>query len=67
MLPSSPKLPAITGVRWFNLAILTVTPAIAVYGLVLAPRLRGTVTFAVLYYVFSMLGMIEFCLNFRPS
>ncbi|KAF9465895.1 delta 9-fatty acid desaturase protein [Collybia nuda] len=55
--PSKSKLPAITGVRWFNLAILTITPAIAVYGLVLAPRLRGTITFAVLYYVFSMLGI----------
>lgn len=53
------KVPAITGVRWFNLAILTVTPAIAAYGLVFVPRLRGTIMFAVLYYVFSMLGMID--------
>jgi hypothetical protein len=58
-MPSNPKFPTITGVRWFNLAILTITPAISVYGLVFAPRLRGTVIFAILYYVFSMLGKTD--------
>ena len=43
-------------VRWFNLAILTITPAVGVYG-VYTTRLRlETLIWSVAYYVISMLG-----------
>lgn len=48
--------PAIKGVRWFNLMVLLVTPAIAIRGLVVAPIPRSTLLFSVVYYIFSMLG-----------
>ncbi|KNZ75891.1 Acyl-CoA desaturase [Termitomyces sp. J132] len=49
-------IPAIRGVRWFNVAILTITPAIAAYGLWCSPRNYATIMFAFAYYLFSMLG-----------
>jgi stearoyl-CoA desaturase (delta-9 desaturase) len=55
------NFPATTGIRWFNLAILVITPAIAGYGLLLLPRQRATMFFAALYYVFSMLGEKHVC------
>ncbi|PFH47568.1 hypothetical protein AMATHDRAFT_6624 [Amanita thiersii Skay4041] len=48
--------PTIKGVRWFNLAVLTITPAIAIYGLLYVPPRRETIIFAVAYYLFTMLG-----------
>lgn len=48
--------PAVKGVRWFNLLVLTITPAIAGYGLIYARRQRETLLFSAAYYVFSMLG-----------
>lgn len=43
-------------VRWFNLAILTITPAVGLYG-VYTTRLRlETLIWSVTYYVISMLG-----------
>ncbi|KAF8066763.1 delta 9-fatty acid desaturase protein [Lyophyllum atratum] len=51
------RLPAVQGVRWFNLSVLTLTPTVAVYGLWSAPRVRETMIFAAAYYVFSMLGI----------
>ncbi|PPR00686.1 hypothetical protein CVT24_000974 [Panaeolus cyanescens] len=50
------KFPSTKGIRGFNLAVLTVTPLIAVYGLWKGNIIRGTSYFAFLYYVFSMLG-----------
>lgn len=50
------NFPPIVGVRWFNVSVLTLTPAIAGYGLLVAPVYCKTAVFAVLYYVFSMLG-----------
>jgi hypothetical protein len=50
------NFPPIVGVRWYNVFVLTVTPLIAGYGLLVAPLHRGTVVFSMLYYVFSMLG-----------
>ncbi|KAE9402575.1 delta 9-fatty acid desaturase protein [Gymnopus androsaceus JB14] len=48
-------LPTITGIRWFNIAVLTLTPSIALAGLYLVPLRSPTVGFSVLYYVFTML------------
>lgn len=50
------KFPDIKGVRWFNLLVLTITPAVAAYGFLFSPRRFETIVFSVIYYVFSMLG-----------
>ncbi|KAI0773705.1 hypothetical protein C8Q74DRAFT_776181 [Fomes fomentarius] len=44
-------------VRWFNLAILTITPAIGVYGLRTTPLRASTLLWSIAYYVISMLGI----------
>lgn len=44
-------------VRWFNLAILTITPAIGVYGSRTTPLRASTLLWSIAYYVISMLGM----------
>ncbi|KAG6331140.1 hypothetical protein ID866_7948 [Astraeus odoratus] len=49
--------PAITGIRWFNLAILVITPALALYGLLRVPILPKTAISAVCYYIYTMLGI----------
>lgn len=51
--------PPTSGVRWFNVFILTATPAIAIYGLFNAPFNRRTLWFAAVYYVFTMLGKYQ--------
>ncbi|KAF8632654.1 hypothetical protein AX17_004787 [Amanita inopinata Kibby_2008] len=51
-----PGFPTIKGVRWFNLAVLTITPAIGIYGLLYTSLRRETTLFSAVYYVFSMLG-----------
>lgn len=48
--------PPITGVRWFNLAVLVITPALSLHGLFRVPILTRTVIWTALYYCFSMLG-----------
>lgn len=48
--------PTITGIRWFNLSVLVITPALSLYGLLYVPILRKTVVCTSLYYVYSMLG-----------
>ena len=50
------NFPPIKGVRWFNLSVLVITPAIAVYGLFFLTCHLETMLFAMVYYVFSMLG-----------
>jgi stearoyl-CoA desaturase (Delta-9 desaturase) len=50
------KFPATNGIRWFNLAVFTITPLIALYGLLSVKIKRDTAFFAVAYYIFSMLG-----------
>jgi stearoyl-CoA desaturase (delta-9 desaturase) len=50
------NFPPIIGVRWFNLLVLTITPAIALYGFTNLSLKKETVIFSVLYYIFSMLG-----------
>jgi len=52
----SSSLPLIQRIRWFNLAVLTITPAIGAYGVWAVKAQRDTVAFAIAYYVFSMLG-----------
>ncbi|KAH9905069.1 uncharacterized protein BXZ73DRAFT_94856 [Epithele typhae] len=44
-------------VRWFNLAILTITPALGVYGAAHTPLRAPTLVWAAAYYVISMLGI----------
>ncbi|KXN86974.1 Acyl-CoA desaturase [Leucoagaricus sp. SymC.cos] len=51
------KFPPVVGIRWFNLTVLTITPAIALYGIMTLPLKKETMIFSVLYYVFSMLGV----------
>jgi hypothetical protein len=57
-MPSSltPKFPATSGIRWFNLAVFTLTTIIAIYGLFTVRLRRDTALFAMAYYIFSMLG-----------
>ena len=43
-------------VRWFNLAILTITPAVGLYGSFTTPLRAPTLLWAAAYYVISMLG-----------
>jgi len=50
------NFPPTKGIRWFNLAMLTLTPLVAVYGLWTVKIRRDTGFFAVAYYIFSMLG-----------
>jgi len=52
-------LPPITGLYWGNAAVLTITPAIAFYGLNSVQWRWETASFAVFYYVFTMLGEID--------
>lgn len=49
--------PTITGIRWFNLGVLVLTPAVALYGLLWVPVLPKTAVCAVGYYVYTMLGI----------
>lgn len=49
--------PTITGIRWFNLGVLVLTPAVALYGLLWVPILPKTAICAVGYYVYTMLGI----------
>ena len=44
-------------VRWFNLAILTVTPAVGLYGTRTTALQTQTLLWSIAYYVISMLGM----------
>ncbi|PPQ88169.1 hypothetical protein CVT25_005134 [Psilocybe cyanescens] len=48
--------PPTNGIRWFNLSILVLTPAIAGYGLWKVEVRWETAYWAMAYYVFSMLG-----------
>lgn len=48
--------PHITGIRWFNLSVLVITPALSLYGLLRAPILTSTIVWTAIYYIFSMLG-----------
>jgi hypothetical protein len=50
------KFPPVRRIRWFNLALLATTSALALYGMLYVPRDCRTLMFAVAYYVFSMLG-----------
>ncbi|KAG1723241.1 uncharacterized protein EDB91DRAFT_1240117 [Suillus paluster] len=48
--------PAITGIRWFNLSVLVITPALSLYGLLYVHIFWNTVVCTTLYYIYSMLG-----------
>jgi stearoyl-CoA desaturase (delta-9 desaturase) len=50
------KFPGTKGVRWFNVAVLVITPLTALYGLYATNIRRSTGIFAGIYYIFSMLG-----------
>ncbi|KII85414.1 hypothetical protein PLICRDRAFT_44716 [Plicaturopsis crispa FD-325 SS-3] len=51
------NFPTIKRVRWFNLGVLVVTPALALYGWHTTPMQQKTAIAALLYYLFSMLGI----------
>ncbi|KAF8192979.1 delta 9-fatty acid desaturase protein [Pholiota molesta] len=51
------KFPGTKGVRWFNVAVLVITPLAALYGLYATNIRRSTGIFAGIYYIFSMLGI----------
>ncbi|KAI0643629.1 hypothetical protein C8Q79DRAFT_1012205 [Trametes meyenii] len=44
-------------VRWFNVAVLTITPGIWLYGIYTTPLRRETLLWSTLYYAFSMIGI----------
>jgi len=48
--------PPIVGVRWFNLLVLVLTPALAFYGFMTVSLSKETVLFSLSYYIFSMIG-----------
>jgi stearoyl-CoA desaturase (delta-9 desaturase) len=48
--------PPIVGIRWFNVAVLTITPSVALCGFMMLSMKRETAFFSVIYYIFSMLG-----------
>lgn len=50
------NFPPIVGIRWFNVAVLTITPTIALCGFMMLSMKRETAFFSVIYYIFSMLG-----------
>lgn len=43
-------------VRWFNLAVLTITPLVGLYGIVTTPLSANTLIWSFVCYVFSMIG-----------
>lgn len=43
-------------VRWFNIAILTVTPGVWIYGTRTTPLRAETLLWSMAYYVFTMIG-----------
>ncbi|KAJ3982466.1 delta 9-fatty acid desaturase protein [Lentinula detonsa] len=51
------KFPAITGFRWFNIAVLVITPSVALAGVWLVAFRSKTMWFSILHYVFTMLGI----------
>lgn len=53
------RFPGTKGIRWFNLAVLTLTPLVACYGLWSMKMKTETGIFAGIYYLFSMLGEKE--------
>jgi len=59
MVALTQKFPPTKGVRWFNVAVLTMTPLIAGYGIIGVVFRRETVLFSVAYYMFSMLGEFQ--------
>ncbi|KAF9531300.1 delta 9-fatty acid desaturase protein [Crepidotus variabilis] len=49
--------PKTTGIRWFNVAVLTLTPLIALNGCFTIQVRHETAFFSAIYYVFTMLGI----------
>ncbi|KZT20631.1 hypothetical protein NEOLEDRAFT_1122368, partial [Neolentinus lepideus HHB14362 ss-1] len=59
-MPQRPEITwrnAYREIRWFSLAVLVLTPMLALYGSFTTPLRRKTCIFSVLYYVFNMLGI----------
>lgn len=52
----SPAIGMLARVRWFNLAILTATPATGIYGSYTTPLRLETLLWSITFYVISMLG-----------
>ena len=60
------NFPPIKRIRWFNLVILLITPALGLYGLLTIPLYSKTLAFSVLCYIISMLGEHTLDSNCRP-
>jgi hypothetical protein len=43
-------------IQWFNAAVLTITPSLAVYGAFTTPVHSRTLMLCLLYYLFGMIG-----------
>ncbi|EPQ59730.1 hypothetical protein GLOTRDRAFT_34332 [Gloeophyllum trabeum ATCC 11539] len=62
-IASAPQWPPITWrnihkeVRWFSLAVLVLTPLVALYGSTTTVMRRETLTFCLFYYFFNMTGI----------
>lgn len=56
MMIGSSNFPPTKGVRWFNVFILTFTPLLALYGLIMSSIQLKTMLFSGIYYLFTMLG-----------
>jgi len=48
--------PPIVGIRWLNLFVLAVAPALALYGFITLPLRKETMFFSLSYYIFSTIG-----------
>jgi stearoyl-CoA desaturase (delta-9 desaturase) len=48
-------------IRWFNLAVLALTPAFAIYGMCTTHLTLKTALFSAFYYIITMLG--QSCLS----
>ncbi|KAF9074757.1 delta 9-fatty acid desaturase protein [Rhodocollybia butyracea] len=51
------NFPKITGVRWFNIGILTITPSLALAGVFFVRLQSSTLWFLLPYYLFTVLGI----------
>lgn len=57
--------PLLSRVRWFNLAVLALTPAFAAYGAYTTKLTLKTAAFSAFYYIITMLG--ECVLHLKPK
>jgi stearoyl-CoA desaturase (delta-9 desaturase) len=49
--------PLLQRLNWLHVPLLTITPLLALYGLLTTPAVAATYAFAVVYYFWSGLGI----------